>query len=83
MADTFRTSKLEKFIASKVQFMEMQQKIIEDLRKHGFKESNGSEGVQRQVIHQLEVNQTAIYNTIFDLCKEFNLEIPHVLGVTP
>lgn len=83
MAETFRTTKLEKFIAKKIQFMEHQQRVIEEIKKHGFDEAIGSEMAKQQVIHQLEVNQNAIYNTVFDLCKEFGIEMPHVLGVTP
>jgi len=74
MPITFRSAKLEKFINEKVKFMEMQQSIIESVKK---------QDVPIEFIYGLETNQNAIYNTVFDLCREFGIEMPHVLGVTP
>ena len=73
MAETFRTTKLEKFIQKKVDYMEMQQKIINSMKQlHG-----------DAVVRDLEINNLALYNYTFDLCREFGIEMPHVLGVTP
>jgi hypothetical protein len=73
MAETFRTSKIQKFIKRQVEFMELQQKTIETLK---------AEGVAKEVITILETNQSAIYTVVFDLCHEFGLEMPIVTGVT-
>lgn len=72
MAEMVRTAKIQKFVAKKVGFMEMQQKTIEILK---------AEGVAQEVISILETSQTVTYNYTFELCKEFGLKMPIVLGV--
>jgi hypothetical protein len=72
MAEHFRTTKIQKFITKKVEFMEMQQRTIETLKE---------QGVAKEVIISLEASQTTTYNIVFDLCREFKLKIPVVLGV--
>lgn len=79
MAEHFRISKLEKFIAKQVQFMEYQQRTIESFRKQHATGSIDADKIMEPVI----ANNTAMYNYTFDLCREFGLEMPHVLGVTP
>jgi hypothetical protein len=74
LAENFRTAKLEKFIAKQVGLMEHQQRTIEGAKKQGIAES---------VLSILQTNQTVTYNYTFDLCREFGIEMPHVLGVTP
>lgn len=74
MAEMHRISKVKKFITKKVSFLERQQQVIEDAKKNG---------LPLEVISILEINQNVTYNYTFDLCKEFGLEMPHVLGVTP
>jgi hypothetical protein len=74
MAETFRKSKIEKFIKRAVQYMEMQQRIIENAKKQGLPEDS---------IRLLEITNTATYNYTCSLCEEFQFEMPHVLGVTP
>lgn len=74
MPETFRFSKIEKFIATKIAFMEHQQRIINDLKRT----PNTSDAVM-----VLELNQNATYNYTHDLCKEFGIKMPVVLGVTP
>lgn len=73
--ETFRIGKLDKFIQSRVNFMELQQKSIESLKQ--------SKERPEQAIHILEISQTVTYNYTFDLCREFGIEMPIVLGVTP
>lgn len=72
--ETFRSSKLEKFIEKKVQFMIMQQQVIDRMRQSGAAD---------EIIAPLDYNQTALYNYTFDLCQEFKIEMPPVPGVTP
>jgi len=71
MAETFRIGKLEKFISKKVTYMENQQRVIEYSKLKG------------HPIDPIEYNQIATYNLISELCQEFGIEMPHVLGVTP
>jgi hypothetical protein len=77
MPETFRSSKLEKFIAKQVAYMEMQQRVIEEMRKlHGSAKAD-------ELTAPIQYNQTAWHNYTFELCKEFGLDMPVVLGVTP
>lgn len=71
---TFRSSKVEKFVANKVLFMEAQQKVIQNCKL---------QRVPEAAIAPIEYNQIATYNLIFELCQEFGITMPHVAGVTP
>lgn len=73
-SETFRTSKLEKFIESRVDFMIQQQRVIDAMK---------AKGASDETVSVLEYNQNAVYNYTFDLCREFSIEMPQVPGVTP
>jgi hypothetical protein len=79
MPETFRMSKLEKFIAKQVAYMENQQRVIEAMRKQ---HQGGSIDVEK-LLEPIKYNQTAWHNYTFELCREFGIEMPRVLGVTP
>lgn len=74
MAETFRISKLEKFIQKQVTVMEHQQRTIEGVKE---------QGLMNELINIIQANNTTMYNYTFDLCREFDIEMPYVLGVTP
>lgn len=76
MAETFRATKLEKFIQKQVEYMEHQQRTIEAMRKeYGTLKAD-------ELLTPVLLNQNAFYNYTFDLCREFSIEMPHVKGVT-
>lgn len=74
MPETFRISKVNKFVNEKVKLMEHQQRTIEQAKR---------QGLPQEVISIMEINNNVMYNYTFDLCREFELEMPIVLGVTP
>lgn len=74
MAETFRIGKLEKFINERVRIMESTQRTIEAAKK---------QGLSGEVLNIIEVGQVNQFNYTSDLCREFGIEMPHVLGVSP
>lgn len=74
MGETVRTSKIEKFVQKKVLELETCQRVINELKRNG---------ADLKVYSVLETRQVVLYNTVFELCNEFNIKMPRVLGVTP
>jgi hypothetical protein len=68
MAVTFRTTKVQNFIKKKIEYMKMQQKMVEDGKKLGLP------------VDLLESRLEENFNYTRELCKEFKLEIPEFLG---
>lgn len=73
MAETFRITKLEKFIQKQVDHINSQEKMIEILRRKGVEESN-------EILDSLLMNQLAHYEYTVELCGEFGIEMPEVLA---
>lgn len=70
MPETFRTTKLQRFIKSKCAYMEMQQQVIEQAKKE----------FGPDVVKQLEAAQKTLYICIAELCQEFSIEMPEIPG---
>jgi len=74
MAETFRTAKLERFIQKQVDHMNSQERILEKLRKR-----EGNKDVA-EVIESITMSKFSAFTYTLELCKEFDIKMPEVLG---